>query len=1282
MTCDLNVEVLSLATDSTKVFALPSGELSFESWATPQWTKRNGSWVKIDTNLVVGDDGLVRPVASLADVAFSPGGDGPFARMSGAGAEFSLAWPEPLPAGVIDGDTITYREVLPGVDLVVRAERGGFSHLLVVKTPEAARNPAVRDAKYLVGGDATVVESQGSVVVSGPEGLLAAAPPAVAWDSRAPQPAGTATKGGLFAGDAPSTPVGGVRASTRGPGDDSRRANLHVRVDRREMTISVDPALLTSADFPLFIDPTYDQASARWIPVNNSNPNTQWTSGTGWPRETARVGSNWDVYSDIWRAHFEFDTTALRGRRITGTPSVDAYLVHTGWCAGTNIEIWQTHSITGRTPTWNGMSGSWLHGGALQTKLGKANENCWPTGSQQNNWMKFDASGIGSHLQQNADLNEPRITFGFKVPSEGGGNWAKFDPANVRLKATYQYKPTSPVAVRTDPGGSCATTSPGPWINDQTPTLYGKASDDDGTVKIEFDVDGPTSPANHVSDWTSSGVERGWTTPTLADGNYNWRVRGTDTVDTTAWTGYCYFRVDHVGPTTPQVQRTSGTPVEGQPVTLKFTSSDSLSGVKQFAYGIGVDAKEKFVSSTGTATISFTPEAGRTVVYVWAGDNAGNWSSSRAAFNVYTGRITDAQPQGAWRLDGDGLDDSGQGHDLTPTSGVGFGPDRKGHANSAMTFDGTGCAETAPVIRTDAEFTVAGWAKLNDKDTSAFHTLAVQAGTVRPSFYLHYSTTADQWRLSLTNADTQTVTWASVSAPSPTPVGVWQHVAATVDPVAKVMRLYLGGVLAAEKEIPFALWDAQSRFMIGCAGSATGTWDRSRATFDNVGVWQGLLSDAQIARAATELPAGLIGEWKLRGNGVDSSGFGRDFAVPEGVTWVEDEFGRSESAAHLDGSQCLDTGTPVVRADESFTIAAWVKLDTPDVPQTILLQAGALRSRFKLVRSGDNKWYLTMAATDTDVTTWFSAGSLQNAKVGAWQHLVGVYDATAAEVRLYVDGALQQVTAAPHTPWNSISALQLGCGGGSVNLSGAVSDAKVWRGVLTPAQVAAEYGGNPPVALQALWPLDGPESDEPTLLSDVSGNGHDLTVNGTYSWVRDRGFGRDGALGLELANDSCAQTAGPVVATNESFTVTAWVLLEEISGHHTVLTQVGTYRGAFYLKYEPGADRWKFEMTSGNTSSVTWHTAQSLQPPELGVWTHLAGVYDVAAGKVRLYVNGVLQDESDGPANPWLATGPTLIGCAGKLDGTRWDPLGGVVDDVRIWTSTLDPDRIADLAAG
>jgi hypothetical protein len=46
---------------------------------------------------------------------------------------------------VLSGDSATYAEVFPDVDLVVRARSAGFQQVLVVKTPEAAANPALQE---------------------------------------------------------------------------------------------------------------------------------------------------------------------------------------------------------------------------------------------------------------------------------------------------------------------------------------------------------------------------------------------------------------------------------------------------------------------------------------------------------------------------------------------------------------------------------------------------------------------------------------------------------------------------------------------------------------------------------------------------------------------------------------------------------------------------------------------------------------------------------------------------------------------------------------------------------------------------------------------------------------------------------------------------------------------------------------------------------------------------------------------------------------------------------
>lgn len=120
-----------------------------EQSAVPVRVRRvDGSWVPVDLTLrravdgfgVAGDDGPVRRWQRSA--GDGPGGGGPFLAVV-AGV---------LPAPVLSADTATYAEVLPGVDLRVRVDRGGFSEVLVVKTRDAARSPAMARLRFATSG--------------------------------------------------------------------------------------------------------------------------------------------------------------------------------------------------------------------------------------------------------------------------------------------------------------------------------------------------------------------------------------------------------------------------------------------------------------------------------------------------------------------------------------------------------------------------------------------------------------------------------------------------------------------------------------------------------------------------------------------------------------------------------------------------------------------------------------------------------------------------------------------------------------------------------------------------------------------------------------------------------------------------------------------------------------------------------------------------------------------------------------------------------------------------
>ncbi|MFE2612777.1 LamG-like jellyroll fold domain-containing protein [Micromonospora chalcea] len=1388
--CDKPVEVLAEADETTKVVALPSGDFSLETYLEPQRVERGDRWIALDTNLERGADGRFRPRAA-ADVSFSAGGTGPLATYREGGADFTLTWPAPLPAGVVREDSVTYPEVHPGVDLVVRAVPGGFSHVLVVKSAQAAANPNVRETAYVIGGSATVTETNDEIVIKGPAGVIAGAPKAMAWDStrqvRDPQTA--ALRREDPEGLAP--PRAAEPSTAEAPSEFARRSELDVRVAGKRLTVSVDEDLLSAqATFPVYIDPTYSKYYAKWVPVNDTRPDTKWVSGSDWPREVIRIGSNWDSHGDVWRAHMQFDVSALRGKRVIKTPSVDAYLTHSGWCAGESLALWQTNAIDGNTPTWNGMKGKWLHGKAIHTKTVKVNSGC---SGQKPDWVKFNASGVKTHVQRHADENFTSITFGLRVPTESGGHWVKAERGKIKLVVEYQSKPTSPVPVRTAPGGNCAA-SPGPWINDSTPALYATATDADNSVRLVFDVNGPTAPADYTSAAVASGKEATWTTPVLADGSYNWRVYATDGTDKTGWSKTCYFRQDHTPPTLPVIARKAGTPTPelGKPVTLIFSSTDALSGVERFDYGIGVDVKSSNVTaSAGKAEVTFTADSGQTQIYVWARDNALN-SSSRAIYNIFTGRVTPVEPMAVWRMTSNLRDDSGTIDDEGNTSEAPtakdlrwtvsgtptYSADRLNRGSTALNLTGTGCATTIPVVRSDAAFTATAWVKLTSKAAGSNRTVLAVAGTNAPAFALSYDQASDRWQTAITNADSATGTSTIARGTTSPTLNGWQHVAATVDPVGKTMRLYVDGAVQATTAISALPWRGTARTLVGCGGTAGVINEHLIGAVDDVAMWSGLLSDAQIAAARDELPAGVAAAWKLRGTGDDASNHGHTLTVPVPATpptpeptpepevtddpapdpgpgggptpppgeeptpeptetgdpnepdptgspevpeeteepspdpseeptpeptpaptvpmeWTDDAYGRPGSAWYVSGDRCATTQHSVIRSDESFTLAVWARLDDPSaMNQTIIGTDGNRVSGLFLGArtnaAGVPFWALMMKASDSETSTSEWAGGSTDAfaaTVGKWTHLTATYNATTKTMSLFVNGAkAASVVRSTGGNWNASGVFSLGCAkyAGARNdfFRGAITDVKVWRGALTDAAAAAVKNANPPVSVQAWYPLEGPRAEEPTNLEDRSGNARHLSMaSGEPHWEQDRFASRNGALGLALDEGSCAETSAPVIQANESFSVAAWVSLDDLTGNRTVLSQSGSVKHRFLIEYAAGVGRLRVVMTGGDSADAPTAEVRSLAAPAAGAWTHVAAVFNGLTNKLTFYVNGDPQGEGITlTGSLWSGSSPLRVGCLALTGGTRSNYLGGIVDDVRVWTSTVDPDLFGTFA--
>ncbi|GAB2705548.1 hypothetical protein GCM10010442_25450 [Kitasatospora kifunensis] len=189
-------------------------------------------------------------------------------------------------------------------------------------------------------------------------------------------------------------------------------------------------------------------------------------------------------------------------------------------------------------------------------------------------------------------------------------------------------------------------------------------------------------------------------------------------------------------------------------------------------------------------------------------------------------------------------------------------------------------------------------------------------------------------------------------------------------------------------------------------------------------------------------------------------------------------------SALFDGTGgALATSTPVLDTSKSYTVSAWVKPTNLAGGYTLISQSGTTACAFQLYYSSwGHAWAFGVNPSDTNgvaTTAIYGPTTGANApQAGVWAHLVGVYDATAKTIQLYVNGA--PAASAPYTGtvWNATAGLQLGrhlsAGSYSDYASALISDVQVYQRALTAADANTLAGYAAPTALATpagSWPL-------------------------------------------------------------------------------------------------------------------------------------------------------------------------------------------------------------------
>jgi len=1060
------VEVVERATESQKWLAQPDGTLRFEATAVPTRVHRaDGTWADEELALRVVN-GRLRPALSIADVAFSTGGTGPFATMWVDGQRLALSWPSALPAPSVSGDSATYRQVLPGVDLVVRATEDGFSHVLVVQSREAAQNPALRSirlglagtdltSRQSVDGDLQFVSRTGNVAVSGSQAFM--------WDAAA-------------------------GASAAAPGDLSRRSVAGSAIDGAGLVLTPDLSLLNAADvqYPVFIDPSYAKGEKRWAYANSANENNN---------SEVRVGKS-PSSGAVYRSYFTFDVSGLAGKRIFAA-QFHSTIIHSWSCDSTPFSLYQVASAGSGRLAWSGP--------ALGTKMGEFSGHAHKpsTGAGCSDDPQpdkpFEIGGSMTTAIRTAATNRAsEVAFALTALSNGSNEstdnrWKKFKLADTKVTVDYNSPPSTPSTPSTD-GRGCATGSARPVLSTATPTLRAVVNDPDTETDLQAAFEwqhynSATATWSALGSGQMNNLHNGGTGAVqiktgLTQGEiYQWRVHtidpwsysGSTGTDSSGSTGWCEFTVDLVG---PAVAPGVSSPVYGSDLnqvygavgkTAPFTfTASGVSDVVAYRYGwADPPTTQVSVAAGASATLKITPpppapadptSGGLSRLYVVSLDAAGHISPAiEYAFNIGS-----ATPEtGNWKLDDAGFADSAGGPAAVPSGGPvtgatsRFQPGPGKAAPTTVTFDGGDdtAVVNAPVLDTTNSFTVSVWAR-SDGDTADYRSI-VSAPAVHSSAFLLGRASTNKWRFAMPQTDTVGPTHVNTFSTSSIQTGAWTNLTAVYDAGAKKVYLYVNGVLEGSTAQPSTF--AATRLQL-----AGDFWNDS-PTFENkwkgglgdLRVWNRVLSPGEIAPLATD----LVGRWTLDGDGADSTPWQRTATPTSTAFYVEDHDSSPGSALQGDGATVsAGTAGPVVRSDQSYTVAVWVRLDGKAAYSEVLAQGGTTRDgimlRYDVV---NDKWQFFVPGIDGTGPTYYSARSTAAAQLGVWVHLVGVYDASVGTFKIYVNG-LPNGSIAGHM-WASFGQFNIGRNqyGSGDFFNGAIDDVRAYAGAMPATQVAALY---------------------------------------------------------------------------------------------------------------------------------------------------------------------------------------------------------------------------------
>jgi RHS repeat-associated protein len=693
---DQPVEVLAERTEFGSVYVLPDGTMASGTGSGPVWVRQGDGdgtadedWAPVDLTLVADEDGSVRPVAHSGDLVLAGGstadpatGTVRLAQITdpATGITTAVHWDGDLPDPELSGRRATYREVEPGVDLVVEATSTGMQEFFVVAERPDPTETLTFPLTVTADGAALEATDDGAITVVGDGEVVASAPAPMMWDAASdlgrafpitqdrpaededaprlsPMPAwvlspdhgasvddaGSATRADADAEDASVTaPVGDTSIDPLADAVEVERTVTLPDATTAQVALAPQDDFLQdpATEYPVVVDP---DVNLNWgfdtyvLKGYSNNRSEEYELRAG----TYNGGTN------VARSYIHFPMGQFAGRSVSSA-RIELFNFYSWSCQARNWQVWNVYAAsTGST---------WANQPGWATHYATSSETHGYSGSCPGGWSNANITGFA---QMWAASNETEGHVGIKAESETDNyGWKRFYSSNngayiPSIWVTYNSTPNTPTGLKISntPNGAVS----GAWTGTKTPTLSATVSDPDGGLVhgnftlTRYDTGQVvyTGSQNNLPSGSVASV----TTPTLVEnGVYYFTVRTSDNIVESPPTAGFWFRVDTIAPLAPTVTSTDypndGTwhKAENQAgaFTIKPPVDASLS-----TYRWGLDkapdpAQTVAATTTGAATtLNVTPTTpGKHVLQIQAVDLAGNVSGIvKYTFHVGRGGI-------------------------------------------------------------------------------------------------------------------------------------------------------------------------------------------------------------------------------------------------------------------------------------------------------------------------------------------------------------------------------------------------------------------------------------------------------------------------------------------------------------------------------------------------------------------------------------------------------------------------------------------------------------------